>query len=186
VQSRPGEGATFYILLPTQACAGATTPDARTSGTTLDGGSETILLVEDETAVRRLAASVLRRAGYTVIETPGGEEALRAASDHTSPIDLVLSDIVMPGMMGPEVSDALAMSLPGVRVLFMSGYPDTELDRRGAVHRHHPFLQKPFTPESLRRKVREVLDGAVDGIATHGTAGSSTTASGTVLPTVKA
>ena len=115
------------------------------------------MLVEDEIAVRRLAASVLRRSGYTVIEAPDGEEALRAAMDHTGPVHLVISDIVMPGMLGPEVAETLILALPGVRVLFMSGYPDAELDRRGGVHRQRPFLQKPFTPESLRRKVREVL-----------------------------
>src|SRR5262249_41176066 len=120
-------------------------------------GSETVLLVEDEEGVRRLAKRVLKERGYEVLEAASGAEALELAKGHGGPIDLAFTDVVMPGMSGPELARALVPVLPGVPVLFMSGHPSE------AVARHDldpaaPLLRKPPTPDELARKVREVLD----------------------------
>jgi CheY-like chemotaxis protein len=122
-------------------------------------GWETILLVEDEDAVRALAREVLRRHGYVVLEARHGVDALRAAERHTDDIHLLVTDMVMPHMSGRDVAERLTTARPKMKVLFMSGYTDHALMHRdltpGAA-----FLQKPFTPEIFARKVRQVLDAA--------------------------
>ena len=121
-------------------------------------GRETILLVEDEPAVRGLVHEALRLHGYTVLVARHGIEALLTGAKHMGPIHLLLTDVVMPQMSGPEVAEKLTIVRPDIKVLYMSGYPDHPVFSQG-VKRETAFLQKPFTPNVLTQKVREVLDG---------------------------
>ena len=122
------------------------------------GGTETVLIVEDERPVRELIRDVLRLQGYTILEAQDGQEALATATSHTGPIHLVVLDAILPGVTAAEVLDRLQASRPGLRALYTSGYT-------GDVVRQHgltvggDFLQKPFTVDALARKVRELLDG---------------------------
>ncbi|HYV67174.1 MAG TPA: ATP-binding protein, partial [Myxococcales bacterium] len=157
VDSQPGKGATFKVYLPvTREAPSAPAPRASSHG--LDGG-ETVLLVEDEDQVRALAACILRKFGYRVLEARRPREAIALAEDEPGPIELLLTDVVMPEMAGPILARRLATLRPGLRVLFMSGYTDDAIVRRGILEVGAPFLQKPFVPEALARRVREVLDG---------------------------
>src|SRR5450759_4171633 len=122
-------------------------------------GTETILMVEDDDGVRRLACHVLEPLGYSVLCAESGGQALDLARDHREKIDLVLTDVVMPEMSGREVERRLAEAGHAARVLFMSGYSDDAVLRHGVLETGVAFLQKPFTPLALARKVREVLDG---------------------------
>lgn len=123
-------------------------------------GSETILVAEDEEGVRNLAREVLEKYGYTVLEASNGEEALALAERHEGPLDLLLSDVVMPRMGGPELAQALVERRPNVKVLYMSGYTEHPMVRRGVVESGVAFLQKPFTPTVLVSRIREVLEDA--------------------------
>jgi len=114
--------------------------------------------VEDETAVRRMAARALAGQGYTVLEAEDGAEALELLARTTGPVDLVLTDVVMPRLNGRELGERLAAERPELPVLFMSGYTDDDIVRRGLLHPDAPFLQKPFMPADLARRVRDVLD----------------------------
>jgi CheY-like chemotaxis protein len=117
-----------------------------------------VLLVEDEDAVRDVARAVLRGQGYAVLDAAGGEEALRLADGHPGPIHLLVTDVVMPRMGGRVLAQRLTERRPGVRVLYVSGYTEDEVVRRGIAGNDLPFLQKPFTPVSLALQVRAVLD----------------------------
>ena len=121
-------------------------------------GSETILVAEDEDGVRSLTREVLEKYGYTVLEAANGEEALKVAESHEGPVDLLLSDVVMPRMGGPELAQALLAKRPSVKVLYMSGYTDHPMVRRGVVNAGVAFLQKPFTPTVLVSRIREILE----------------------------
>jgi CheY-like chemotaxis protein len=121
-------------------------------------GSETILLVEDEAAVRAIARHVLQSCGYNVLEVSNGDEALRRCEQHQGPIQLIVSDVVMPVMDGRLLMEHLAKLRPQTRVLYMSGYTDDVVIRHGISQVGMAFLQKPFTPYALANKVREVLD----------------------------
>jgi two-component system, cell cycle sensor histidine kinase and response regulator CckA len=121
------------------------------------GGSETILLVEDEDALRELAAEVLLTAGYNVLAARNGQEALTLAEQHPGRIDLLLADVVMPHMGGRELAERLKPLRPEARVLFVSGYTDDAVLRHGVFQDEVHFLQKPFSPQDLESKVREVL-----------------------------
>lgn len=132
--------------------------EAVTDATASDAGAETILLVEDDPAVRAVAERALRRWGYSVLSAEGGEEAIRLATDHQEPIDLLLTDIMMPGMNGVAVAEELTRIRPGIRVFYMSGYADQDLVRQGLLDPDTHFLQKPFTPQELAGRVREILD----------------------------
>lgn len=121
-------------------------------------GTETILVAEDEDGVRSLAREVLEKYGYTVLEAANGEEALKVAERHAGPLHLLLSDVVMPRMGGPELAQALVARRPDVKVLYMSGYTDHPMVRRGVVNAGVAFLQKPFTPTVLVSRIREVLE----------------------------
>jgi CheY-like chemotaxis protein len=157
VSSRPGEGTTFEVHLPR---VGEPAPEEGSAPTIpAAAGSETVLLVEDEESVRSLARRILERQGYTVLEARHGQEALRAAAEHAGTIDLAMTDVVMPEMSGSELAHRLEAMRPGVRVLYMSGYTDDEIIRRGVLGPGMAFLEKPFTANSLAKKVREVLDG---------------------------
>jgi hypothetical protein len=157
VYSEPGRGTTFKVYLPrVEGPAESILPTAPPA--TLRG-SETVLLVEDDDQVRAVAGGILRRHGYRVIEAHEGGEALRLAGEHAGTIRLLLTDVVMPGMSGTELARQLAQKCPAMRVLFMSGYTDDSIVRHGVLEASMAFLQKPFTPEVLTRRVREVLDG---------------------------
>ncbi len=123
------------------------------------GGGETVLVVEDDEMVRRVAVRTLRRAGFDVLAVGTLEDALRAVQGHVRLPVLLLTDVRMPGRTGPEVSGAMTALLPGLRTVYMSGYPDDELAEAGGVPSSAAFVQKPFTAEVLVRTVREVLDG---------------------------
>jgi DNA-binding response OmpR family regulator len=122
------------------------------------GGRETVLLVEDEAEVRRMAARSLRAEGYTVLEAADGQEALRMISDRSSEVALVLTDLAMPRLGGLDLSAELARIAPRVPVLFMTGYTSSEAMRRGALRRGYPLIEKPFTPEELATRVRTAVD----------------------------
>jgi CheY-like chemotaxis protein len=160
VDSEPGEGATFRVFL-NSVVTETEEPEPVALSLPL-GGNETVLLVEDEDAVRGLLRQFLAGQGYRVLEASDGEEAVKLVGKEEAPIDLMLSDIVMPGMSGTELAEKLGQIQPSVRVLLMSGYTERLegfVDRgsgKGGVN----FLQKPFSMEALARKVREILDEA--------------------------
>jgi two-component system, cell cycle sensor histidine kinase and response regulator CckA len=121
-------------------------------------GEETILLVEDEEEVRPLIAKALRSYGYRVLEASNGAQALDLAESEEAMIDMLLSDVVMPGMNGRELSERLLSEWPTMKVLFTSGYPADTIIRHGIAHATTAYLEKPYLPDELARKVREVLD----------------------------
>jgi CheY-like chemotaxis protein len=155
VYSEPGHGTTFKIYLP--RVDELVVPVAALAQQ-LVGGSETVLVVEDVAAVRTVACEMLARHGYRVLEAPDGDTALRLAAKHQGQIHLLLTDVVMPDVSGRELADQLAALRPGLRVLFMSGYTDDAVVRHGVLQEGIAYLQKPFTPDTLARKVRRVLD----------------------------
>ena len=156
VDSEPGVGTAFTIYLPriNEAASGGR---AASDGGTAPRGTETLLLVEDEDAVRALARFTLQRSGYTVLEASHGEEALRVASNHPGKIHLLITDVVMPGMGGRVVAERLLQLHPEMKVLYLSGYTDDAVVRHGILHDEVNFLQKPLSPAALAHKVREVL-----------------------------
>src|SRR6266566_7734702 len=160
--SEPGHGTTFKIYLPRAAAPGAASPTPPAppapQGKATARGSETILVVEDEEAVRSLSRRALEASGYTVLAAADGPDAVRLLERYGGPIHLVLTDVIMPGMNGRELVQRLVQRRPGLRVLYMSGYPGDAIVHRGALEPGTAFLQKPFMPEDLARKVREVLD----------------------------
>ncbi|HYL82326.1 MAG TPA: response regulator, partial [Candidatus Acidoferrum sp.] len=158
VESEVGVGTSFSIYLPALD-AGAAVPQADAGMGTARRGRETILLVEDEEAVRRITRLALETHGYTVLEAGGGREAIGIAGGGRSPMDLLVTDVVMPEMSGRELAELLRVHCPGLKVLFMSGYTDDAMLRYGVSEAAAAFLQKPFSPLALARKVREVLDG---------------------------
>jgi len=155
VDSVLGKGTTFTILLPAVPAEAAAPPAEKAM---VSGGSETVLVVEDEPLVRELCAKILRQRGYTVLDAEGGTQALALAKDHPGTIHLLLTDVVMPEMGGPEVAQRLRAARPGTLVLYMSGYTDDAILKHGALDASTPFLQKPFTPWGLAARVRDVLD----------------------------
>jgi two-component system, cell cycle sensor histidine kinase and response regulator CckA len=159
VYSELEKGTTFKIYLPCIEEMADAAPVGHVAEE-LPQGRETVLLVEDEPLVRRLAARVLREQGYTVLEAADGEEALRVAHGNAaSEIHLLLTDVVMPRMSGREVADHLSRARPRMLVLYTSGYTEDSIVHHGVMDDGVAFLQKPFTPDALARKVREVLDG---------------------------
>jgi PAS domain S-box-containing protein len=159
VASEVGRGTTFKIYLP-QVDEGRKAGKSGARLTPAAPGTETVLLVEDEEAVRRLARQALEMGGYNVLEAPDGVEGARVAEGHHGPIHLLVTDVVMPGMGGRQLADRLAGQRPGIKALFLSGYTDDAVVRHGVSASEINFLQKPFTPSALRSKVREVLDQA--------------------------
>jgi two-component system cell cycle sensor histidine kinase/response regulator CckA len=156
VYSEPGRGTTFKVYLPrVDAPVESARPDAVISASLR--GSETILLVEDQDEVRNLVRRMLEARGYQVLMAASGDEALRLAARHGS-IDLLVTDVVMPGMSGRQAALLLVPAHPKMRVLYLSGYTNEAIVRHGMLEPGIAFLQKPFTAETLGRKVREVLD----------------------------
>jgi CheY-like chemotaxis protein len=155
--SEPGRGSTFRIYLPCVddpvPVAGPVRPSSEQAK-----GSETILVVEDEEAVRSLVCGTLAAHGYKVLEAHGVDDALVIFEQYTEPIHMLLTDVVMPRMGGKEVAKRLSSVHPEAKVLYMSGYTDNSIIRKGILEDGTAFLQKPFAPGILARKVREVLD----------------------------
>jgi len=165
IYSEPGRGATFKIYLPRIEEA-VPAKHAQAGVTRSSVGTETILLVEDEDAVRALTRHVLQKSGYKVLEARHGGEALRLCGRHREPIHLLLTDVVMPEMGGRELADCLISLRPEMKVLYLSGYTDDAVVRHGILTAESAFLQKPFSVETLTRKVREVLDqGTVNPVS---------------------
>jgi PAS domain S-box-containing protein len=159
VDTAVGRGTTFSILLPqTVGVPERAAPDAPRAHTA--GGAETILLVEDEEGVRTLSDRALAGRGYTVLAAPSGPDALRLAAAHAGPIHLLLTDVVMPEMSGRDLMHRLAATRPGLKVLYMSGYSEEAIARHGVVDPGTAFLQKPFTPDALAWRVRDILGAA--------------------------
>lgn len=159
--SEPGRGTTMKIYLP--RVTGETTPKDAKQDEGFDDrlqGSETILLVEDEETLRKLATSILEGYGYTVLSAGNGEEALQLLNDSPGIPSLLVTDVVMPKMGGKELSDRIKAIHPDTRILFMSGYTDNAIVHHGVLDPGVAYLAKPFTPKALARKVREVLDKA--------------------------
>jgi CheY-like chemotaxis protein len=158
VSSEVGKGSVFKVYLPRHE-EGGKAAQRMAEQAAPHQGTETILLVEDEEGVRDLVRDILQMNGYTVLEASAGEEALRRCKEYTDVIHLVLTDVVMPLMSGRELAEHIVPLKPGIKVLYMSGYTDDTILHHGALGADMAFLQKPFTPEALARKVREVLDG---------------------------
>ena len=159
VYSEPGQGTTFKIYLP-RTEEEADRPQKREDTDSFPGGSETVLLVEDDELVRDLANRLLKQLGYRVLEATNGEEALTVAKEHDGEtIHLLLADIVMPQMGGKALADRLKIPRPNVKVLYTSGYADNAIVHHGVLDPGTHFLQKPFSLKMLSHKVREVLDG---------------------------
>jgi CheY-like chemotaxis protein len=157
--SDPGRGTTFKIYLPhadapAERLGNGTTPVANRRG------MESVLIVEDDDAVRSVAQRILASHGYVVLEAACGAAALRLYDETTPPVDLVLTDVVMPEMSGAEMARQLRERHPAIRVLFMSGYTGEAAIRQRVLEPGAPFIEKPFAPEALAAKVREMLDEA--------------------------
>jgi CheY-like chemotaxis protein len=158
VTSRPGAGTTVRVFLPRagEPCAAA----AGEGSAAAARGGETLLLAEDEEQLRDLAARVLEDLGYRVLKACDGEDALRVLRGEAGPVPLLVTDVVMPGMSGLDLADRVCAERPETRVLYISGYTDDAVVRLGALGPGRAYLQKPFSPEALALRVREVLDAA--------------------------
>jgi two-component system, cell cycle sensor histidine kinase and response regulator CckA len=155
--SEPGQGTVVKVYLPLVDLPSEpmTQPRPARPGSVV---TRTVLVVEDEPQVRRMAARALAEAGHRVLEAGDGREAISVLARAGQGVDLVLTDVAMPGMSGRELADRLRQARPDVRVIFMSGYADDEIVRRGLLEPEQPFIQKPFTPEVLIRRVAELTD----------------------------
>ena len=157
VYSEPGHGTTVKVYLPRlEEAIEVTAPDAVPAGS--PRGTETVLLVEDEDVVRAVASKILELQGYSVLGASDGEAALRVCQRYEGVIHLMITDVVMPGMSGRELAERVAVLHPGTKVLYMSGYTDDAIVHHGVLDAGTPFIGKPFAPDALARKVREVLD----------------------------
>jgi len=176
VESEPGRGSIFTVYLPRVAKPAVVAPEPRRpveapaprpAGETqlTPGRGETILLVEDAQRVRAVVREILEMSGYAVLEARHGAEALEVSNQHAGPIHLLVTDVVMPQMSGRELAQRLATLRPDLKVLYMSGYTDDAIVRHGVLASGIAFLSKPFTPNALALKVREVLDGVAEGAA---------------------
>jgi CheY-like chemotaxis protein len=157
VDSEPGSGTVFEVLLP-MVSADTNAVPPRPIAVDNYGGTETILVVEDEPGVRSLVHRMLTRVGYHVICARDGQEAFALLHSSDEPIDLVLCDVVMPDVAGPEIVIRVQARSPKTRALFMSGHTAHALVQNGSLRNGHAFIHKPFAPSALARKVREVLD----------------------------
>jgi CheY-like chemotaxis protein len=155
--SLPGNGATFHVCLP-RAAEHADTRDAKPVLRPHQGRSELVLVVEDEESVRNLLTQILTMRGYQVATAADGEEALRIFDERASEIQLVVTDVIMPKIGGPELAERLLARRPELGVIFMSGYPDDHLSGSHAVRQGRRFLRKPLLPDALCSAVREALD----------------------------
>jgi signal transduction histidine kinase len=159
VESTPGEGTTFTISLPCEEGEPAAICE-RTQGETGAGGSETILVVDDEDGVRTIVERLLTSRGYRIVSAVSAEDALQKIDAHGDGLDLLLTDVVMPGASGKELCEALRATRPGLSVIYMSGYADDVIGGRCSLDDNTLFIAKPFSPDRLFSKVREILDAA--------------------------
>ncbi|MBA3318998.1 MAG: response regulator [Gemmatimonadales bacterium] len=157
VYSEPGHGSTFCVYFRQLAEGAAPLPTRAARPAERLGGRETVLVVEDEDAVRDFAARALRQYGYSVLVARRADEALLIAAEHAGTIDVVLTDVIMPRTSGPGLMAKLRELRPAAPVVFMSGFTENALGHHGVLESNHPFLQKPFSPEALARKIREAL-----------------------------
>ena len=155
--SEVGQGTVFKIYLPIVSESPAAEGHANTE-TESASGSETILVVEDEKGLRSLIRLVLESTGYKVLEMEDGESALATCASYDGPIHLLLTDVVMPKMSGPLVAEKVTALRPDIKVIYMSGYTDDAVVQHGVLSHNMPFIQKPFSPITLRKKIREILD----------------------------
>jgi CheY-like chemotaxis protein len=158
VYSEPGVGTTFKVYMPREKQQ-IVARKSQQGVVRLRRGTETVLLVEDDDGVRALTRMILERSGYRVLEARNGGEALLLCEQHKGPIHLLVSDVVLPQLSGGQLAERLASLQPTMKVLFMSGYTDDAIFHHGSLAAEAPFLHKPFSPETLAQKVREVLDG---------------------------
>jgi CheY-like chemotaxis protein len=158
VYSELGAGTTFKIYLP--RLDEPAVPDATPAPTRATGGTETVLLVEDEEMVREMLQETLAGAGYRLLVAADANHALAQAAAHRGSIQLLLTDVVMPGGSGRELAERLSLARPGIRVLYVSGYTEEAIVRHGVLARDVAFLGKPFTPDELLARVRQLLDAA--------------------------
>jgi two-component system cell cycle sensor histidine kinase/response regulator CckA len=159
VHSEPGQGTAFEILLPrVEESVRTVAQDTRSGGSW--GGSETVLLVEDEESLRKLILRMLSENGYAVLEAASAIQAMEIARQVQGKIDLLLTDVVMPGMNGSELADQLVSLYPQIKTLYMSGYTEFAVRLSDIVRQERRLLQKPFTQQSLLRKIREVLESS--------------------------
>ncbi|MFS8087219.1 MAG: ATP-binding protein, partial [Acidobacteriota bacterium] len=154
--SEPGHGTTFKVYLP-RVDKSAGVNESLAEEIPAFTGTETVLLVEDEDAVRDLAQEILQSNGYRVLDACNGHEAIRVSEQHSGLIDLMVTDVVMPQIGGRELAERLSGTRPEMRVLYMSGYTDDAIVHHGVLDGRAAFLEKPFTPDALAIKVREVL-----------------------------
>ncbi|HEV8498776.1 MAG TPA: ATP-binding protein, partial [Gemmatimonadaceae bacterium] len=159
VYSEPGQGAAFKIYLPREAARQASSAVSRAKPAAARTG--TVLLVEDDEAVRKAVRRMLEKAGYVVLEAEDAEVGFRVAAERTGSIDIVVTDLMMPGMSGSEFASRLAEAHPGLRVVLTSGYTDDAVVRRGLLGAAHAFLQKPFTSDQLTNVISELLESAL-------------------------
>jgi CheY-like chemotaxis protein len=158
IWSELGRGTVVRIYLPVSEAETISAAGLRTETAEVTNGAETILLVEDEARVRKLIIEVLSARGYTVLEATRGDDALRLCRTHRGRIDLALVDVIMPEMSGPDLVKQIAPMCRNLRVLYMSGYTDEAILHHGVLESGAAFLPKPFVPDALARKVRDVLD----------------------------
>ncbi len=156
VESEPGHGSSFHTLLP--RIPKPTHADVLQEAFDFRIGGETVLLVEDDPALRKMAAEVLHDTGYKVLTAPCGADALRVAADHQGPLDVLLTDVVMPGMTGRELADQIVARYPRIKVLYMSGYTDDAIGNHGLHGQTLSVMQKPFTHDTLARRMRETIN----------------------------
>jgi len=164
VYSEPGQGTVFKVYLRRVDVA----VEPRATGITIaeaPGGSETILLVEDQQEVRELAADILSAQGYVVLAAGDGETASALFTAHKEQIDLLLTDVVMPGTSGRQLADSLTAARPDLKILYMSGYTDQAIVQHGVLEAGIAYLEKPFTIDAITRAVRDALDARPVGTA---------------------
>jgi two-component system, cell cycle sensor histidine kinase and response regulator CckA len=159
IESEVGKGTTFRVYFPCLAKTFRGAPQTILEASPVRSGTETLLVVEDEPSLRHLAQAVLAGKGYTVLTAPNGQDALRVAREHTgAPLRLVITDVIMPRMGGKMMAEWLKITYPDLKILFTSGYTEDAIAHQGVLESGIDFLPKPYTPASLARKVREMLD----------------------------
>jgi len=158
VDSDPGQGTTFKVYFPIAGERGQECDKDHDLSGPLPAGTEVILVVEDDPSVRELVRQVLAPLGYKVLATAGGDDALRTSDSYDGPVDLLLTDVVMPGMNGKQLAETLRIKRPGIKVLFMSGYAHDVLSTQGMLEPGVAMIHKPFRTVALARQVRQVLD----------------------------